>query len=128
MLEKSLCEMDAATEAGASGSFPPEKCVLVLLGERRKYDGGESSLAKATMAVYSDVLQPTDKLIFQLHDEDWGGLLVDVLDSTQVPDKSVLKAIVDSVRLRTIYMCVVYVMLSSQFLKHSTTFPYQCLI
>ena len=50
----------------------------------------------ATKETFADVLQEEDPcLFFQLRDENWGGLYVDIADGEEIPDKSVLKAILD---------------------------------
>ena len=61
-----------------------EKTVLVcFLGRNRpvRYAGSLENLAGTTKAAFRDVLGASDPvLFFQLRDEDWGGLFVDVID------------------------------------------------
>ena len=89
-----------------------KKKVLVCLGERKREvtflsEGTDNPtisdgkrLMSETCTVYGDLLTDDEKerLILQLKSEDWEGVFVDVTDGASIPDKSVLKAIVDKPR------------------------------
>ena len=52
-------------------------------------------LTVATKETFRDLLGNKDPdIFFQLRDEYWGGLFVDVVDASKIPDRSVLKAVV----------------------------------
>ncbi len=96
-----MAEMNEFVQSGSASPEPEEvgKTVLVSVGERSRpvsYAGGLSELCNATKAAFKDILgSRTDPsaLFFQLCDDQWGGLFVDVLDETDVPDRAVLKAV-----------------------------------
>ncbi len=77
-----------------------KKTILVTLGELARpvvFAAGDSDdvtrAKEATRGVFSDTVKPGDRITMQLKDEAWGGVFVDNL-SGQIPDRSVLKAIV----------------------------------
>lgn len=75
-----------------------KKTVLVSLLERNRpveFTGGVEELTIATKETFRNLLGNKDPdIFFQLRDEDWGGLFVDVVDASKIPDRSVLKAVV----------------------------------
>lgn len=74
----------------------PWKHVVVSLGEHNRkvdFSGDVSDLAKATIAVYRDILREDTKLFFQLYDKECG-LHIDIKDTTEVRDGSVIKALI----------------------------------
>jgi len=89
-----------------------ERSVLVCYGERRRVVklpatsvGSElDSLRVSAIRTFSDVLpaflisenaEMTTTILFQLQDNEWGGLFVDVDGAEAIPDKSVVKMIID---------------------------------
>ena len=85
------------------------KRVLVEIGNNRKpvcfvSDPAEreSDLAlvkKAIVSVFNVQLSESESILVQVKSEEWGGLWVDVGEGEQIPDKSVLKAIICQVKL-----------------------------
>ena len=78
-----------------------EKRVLVSCGVRNRVvtfnsNGAKDSvlLEESIKSVFSDVL--CDKNFFlQVKDVEWGGVFVDFLECDNIPDKSVLKVLVE---------------------------------
>ena len=50
-----------------------------------------NALAQAIRAKFKDILQPGQEFCMQLESEEWGGTFLDVLDSQEVADRSVVK-------------------------------------
>ena len=77
------------------------KYVLVKIGNNRKpvcfVAKRETELIlvkKAIISVFSVQLSESESILVQVKSEEWGGLWVDVGKEEQIPDKSVLKAII----------------------------------
>lgn len=80
------------------------RTVLVSLGERNQivtFRCEESPdcdilpvFTAAALRVFEDVVPPNSRLLFQVKSEEWGGAFLDLLEGSDVPDKSLLKAVV----------------------------------
>ena len=100
-----------------------KKTVLVSFSERNRpveFTGGMEELTVATKETFRDLLGNKDPdIFFQLRDEDWGGLFVDVVDASKIPDRSVLKAVVvksDLVSFKYAQNCAFFFLLFLQFI------------
>ena len=75
-----------------------KKTVFVSFSERNRpveFTGGMEELTVTTKETFRDLLGNKDPdKFFQLRDEDWGGLFVDDVDASKIPDRLVLKAVV----------------------------------
>ena len=57
----------------------------------------KEALTQAVKVTFDDVLQPGQEFFLQLESEEWGGTFLDLLDSQEVADRSVAKAVVKKV-------------------------------
>lgn len=57
----------------------------------------KEALTQAAKVTFDDVLQPGQEFFLQLESEEWGGTFLDLLDSQEVADRSVAKAVVKKV-------------------------------
>ena len=80
--------------------------VLVCFGERKRIvhlvTPSLASLKTSAVRTFSDVLPPGGErtgLLFQIQDDNWGGLFIDIEESQLIPDKSVIKMTLDSLEV-----------------------------
>ena len=57
----------------------------------------KEALTQAVQVTFDDILQPGQEFFLQLESEDWGTFL-DLPDSHEVADRSVVKAVIKSVK------------------------------
>ena len=77
------------------------KTVLVSLGDNTRVvsfnsptpTASQSALTEAVKTTFKDVLLPGRSFFFQLKSEDWGGVFLDLLPEDEIPDKSVMRAV-----------------------------------
>ena len=82
-----------------------ERSVLVhfeLHARPVSFTGGKDELIQAIRTAFSDVLAADDKVFLQIHDESWG-VFIDLL-SQDIPERSVLKMIIEKVRYIFLYV------------------------
>ena len=66
----------------------------------------KKALTQAVKVAFDDILQPGQEFILQLESEKWGGTFVDLLDSQEVADHSVVKAVIKSLKkVSCVAMC-----------------------
>lgn len=68
---------------------------LVLLGENTRvvYYNTTNDLKDNILQTFKNVIEDHD-FFLQVKSEEWGGLFVDLNNDEQVPDKSVIKAVI----------------------------------
>ena len=71
--------------------------VLVTFGQHTRpvsfdHESGYTSLLQKIQSTFNT---SSERLIIQIKDENWGGLYIDLLPSQDIPDRSVLKVLVD---------------------------------
>ena len=99
-----------------------KKAVFVSFSKRNRpveFTGGMEELTVATKETFRDLGNKDHDIFFQLRDEDWGGLFVDVVDASKIPDRSVLKAVVvksDLVSFKYAQSCAFFFLLFLQFI------------
>ena len=77
--------------------------MLVSMGEHKRpvkfstMITDKEALTQAVKVTFDDVLQPGQEFFLQLESEEWGGTFLDLLDSQEVADRSVAKAVVKKV-------------------------------
>ena len=77
-----------------------EPSVLVCYGERRRVvklvEPSLDLLQTSALLAYSDVL-PANKggLVFQIQDNNWGGLFIDIEKAQAIPDRNVVRMIME---------------------------------
>lgn len=77
--------------------------MLVSMGEHKRpvkfstVITDKEALTQAVKVTFDDVLQPGQEFFLQLESEEWGGTFLDLLDSQEVADRSVAKAVVKKV-------------------------------
>ncbi len=76
--------------------------VLICYGQRRRptklSQPTVSYLKACTMAEFADILPPNiyaDKLVFQIQDNDWGGIFVDLTEDSTISDRSIINVLID---------------------------------
>ena len=86
-----------------------EKGVLVRYGERSRSvtftSGSESDsdlLLKEVVKTFDDQMPKSTKLFLQIKEEEWGGEFVDVSRTQSIPDRSVLKVVMQKVSANNI--------------------------
>ena len=76
-----------------------EITVLVYTGERRRPVRSSSSsfeaLKAGVLSQFADVLPANFSLIFQVKDDKWGGMFVDIVEGQLIPDRSVVKVVIE---------------------------------
>jgi len=92
----------------------PMKTVLVSMGDNNRVVAfGRTSdvrpvdseaLTLAIKAAFSDVLLPGQTFFLQIKSEEWGGVFVDILQQAEIPDKSMIKAVVMNVQKPEIHL------------------------
>lgn len=78
--------------------------MLVCFGERRRIvklaTPSLDSLHTSALQTFNDVLPPftseRPNLLFQMQDDKWGGLFIDIEKTQVIPDRSVIKMILES--------------------------------
>ena len=77
-----------------------EPSVLVCYGERSRVvklvEPSPDSLQTSALLAYSDVLPANkDGLVFQIQDNNWRGLFIDIEKAQGIPDRSVVRMITE---------------------------------
>ena len=77
--------------------------MLVSMGEHKRpvkfstMITDKEALTQAVQVTFDDILQPGQEFFLQLESEDWGTFL-DLQDSHEVADRSVVKTVIKSVK------------------------------
>ena len=85
----------------------PSKSILVSLGENRRVVKFLSSSCEkeaamsAVRTTFSDIIHPEQDFFLQIKDDEWGGAFVDLLDDREIVDKSIVKAILKPLDMRS---------------------------
>ena len=75
--------------------------VLVSLGPRNRTvsvsnpSTAYESLKEVIRREFGDVLEPGQEFILQKKSEEWGGVFIDLCPGTIIPDRLIIKAIID---------------------------------
>ena len=91
------------------------KTVLVTLGDNTRVvsfnnlssmiQSYGAVLTEAVKATFKDVLLPGRSFFLQLKSEEWGGVFLDLLPNDDIPDKSVIRAVLQPTTEVYILLC-----------------------